>query len=247
MLKKILIGCGILLLMCMIGCGLFVWGIFSVVQPPKGLELTVDSPSDVRVGDTFDLVVRAKNTNKTKSIKIGDVDLSNDYLKGFRIVATNPKPKSTMSTDIKIANLYSSTFDDTIPPGREHTYTFSLKAVKVGQYEGEVDIYEGMHSLTQFVQTYVAEQKSAATSSSSESKGETGFTVVMKSVDPARKIQVIREIRAIKPELGLKEAKDLVDNAPANVLIGANKEEAEKAREQLTKVGAEVEVREAMP
>jgi large subunit ribosomal protein L7/L12 len=57
-----------------------------------------------------------------------------------------------------------------------------------------------------------------------------------------KKIQVIKEVRALT-SLGLKEAKDLVDNAPKPVLEKVNKETADKAKEQLEAAGATVEVK----
>lgn len=57
-----------------------------------------------------------------------------------------------------------------------------------------------------------------------------------------KKIQVIKEVRALT-SLGLKEAKDLVDNAPKPVLEGVNKEAAEKAKESLEGAGASVELK----
>jgi large subunit ribosomal protein L7/L12 len=57
-----------------------------------------------------------------------------------------------------------------------------------------------------------------------------------------QKIQVIKEVRALT-SLGLKEAKDLVDNAPKAVLEKVAKEQADKAKEQLEGVGASVEVK----
>ena len=56
-----------------------------------------------------------------------------------------------------------------------------------------------------------------------------------------KKIQVIKEVRALTG-LGLKEAKDLVDNAPKPVKEGVSKEDAETARDQLEAVGAVVEI-----
>src|SRR5215831_15043873 len=58
-----------------------------------------------------------------------------------------------------------------------------------------------------------------------------------------KKIQVIKEVRAIVSGLGLKEAKDLVDGAPKPVLEKVTKEEAEKAKAQLEEAGAQVEVK----
>ncbi len=57
-----------------------------------------------------------------------------------------------------------------------------------------------------------------------------------------KKIQVIKEVRSLT-SLGLKEAKDLVDNAPKPVLEKANKEDAEKAKAQLEGAGASVELK----
>jgi large subunit ribosomal protein L7/L12 len=58
-----------------------------------------------------------------------------------------------------------------------------------------------------------------------------------------KKIQVIKEVRAIVSGLGLKEAKDLVDSAPKPVLEKASKEDAEKAKAQLEEAGAQVEIK----
>ena len=57
-----------------------------------------------------------------------------------------------------------------------------------------------------------------------------------------KKIQVIKEVRALT-NLGLKDAKDLVDGAPGNVLEGASKEDAEKAKEALEAAGATIELK----
>jgi large subunit ribosomal protein L7/L12 len=57
------------------------------------------------------------------------------------------------------------------------------------------------------------------------------------------KINVIKEIRTINSALGLKEAKDLVDNAPQTVKEGVSKDEAEKIKKQLEAAGAKVEIK----
>ena len=58
-----------------------------------------------------------------------------------------------------------------------------------------------------------------------------------------KKIQVIKEVRALVAGLGLKEAKDLVDSAPKPVLEKVSKEDAEKAKAQLEEAGATVELK----
>ena len=70
---------------------------------------------------------------------------------------------------------------------------------------------------------------------------KTEFTVVLAAVGD-KKIEVIKEVRAIT-SLGLKEAKDLVEGAPKPVKEGVAKEEAEKLKAALEKVGAKVELK----
>jgi len=69
---------------------------------------------------------------------------------------------------------------------------------------------------------------------------KTSFDVILKEFGE-KKIQVIKEVRALTG-LGLKEAKDLVDNAPKPVKEGMSKEDAEAARDKLEAVGAVVEI-----
>ena len=70
---------------------------------------------------------------------------------------------------------------------------------------------------------------------------KTEFDVVYKAPG-ANKIAVIKAVREIT-SLGLKEAKELVDNPPKNVKEGVSKEEAEEIRKKLAEAGAEVEVK----
>ena len=70
---------------------------------------------------------------------------------------------------------------------------------------------------------------------------KTEFTVVLAAAG-AQKINVIKEVRAVT-NLGLKEAKDLVEGAPKPVKEGVSKDEAEKIKKQLESAGATVELR----
>jgi large subunit ribosomal protein L7/L12 len=67
------------------------------------------------------------------------------------------------------------------------------------------------------------------------------WTVVLKDAG-AKKIQVIKAVREVTT-LGLKEAKDLVDNAPGNVKEGVSKEEAQAIKKKLEEQGATVELK----
>jgi large subunit ribosomal protein L7/L12 len=70
---------------------------------------------------------------------------------------------------------------------------------------------------------------------------KTEFTVVLKAFDDAKKIAVIKEVRAVTG-LGLKEAKDLVEGAPKPMKENISKEDAAKIKDQVTAAGGTVEI-----
>lgn len=70
---------------------------------------------------------------------------------------------------------------------------------------------------------------------------QTEFEVILKSAG-ANKLAVVKEVKGLMG-LGLKEAKDMVDGAPASLKTGVSKDEAENLKAALEKAGAEVEVK----
>ncbi len=82
----------------------------------------------------------------------------------------------------------------------------------------------------------------AAGSDAAPADEQTVFNVVIAS-SGAQKIAVIKALRELVPTLGLKEAKDLVDAAPKEVLTQVNKKTADEAKEKLTAAGATVELK----
>ncbi len=89
----------------------------------------------------------------------------------------------------------------------------------------------------------VAVAPAAAAGDAGEGGGEeqTEFDVVLIAIGD-RKVNVIKAVRSITG-LGLKEAKDLVDNAPSSIKEGAQKAEAEEFKKQLEEAGAQVELK----
>lgn len=81
----------------------------------------------------------------------------------------------------------------------------------------------------------------AAATEEGESEEKNEFDVVLKSVGP-KKINVIKIVREVT-DLGLKEAKEVVDKAPGEVKKGVTKEEAEEIKKKFEEVGAEVEIK----
>jgi len=71
---------------------------------------------------------------------------------------------------------------------------------------------------------------------------QTEFTVVL-TAGGDKKINVIKEVRGVRPDLGLKEAKDLVEGAPKTVKEGVAKADAEAMKKKLEAVGAKVELK----
>jgi large subunit ribosomal protein L7/L12 len=72
-------------------------------------------------------------------------------------------------------------------------------------------------------------------------EAKTEFNVILAAAGE-KKVEVIKAVRAVT-SLGLKEAKDLVESAPAPVKEGATKEEAEKMKKELEAAGAKVELK----
>jgi large subunit ribosomal protein L7/L12 len=71
---------------------------------------------------------------------------------------------------------------------------------------------------------------------------QTEFTVVL-TAGGDKKINVIKEVRGVRPDLGLKEAKDLVEGAPQNVKENVSKQEAEEVKKKLEEAGATVVIK----
>jgi large subunit ribosomal protein L7/L12 len=81
----------------------------------------------------------------------------------------------------------------------------------------------------------------AAAPAAAEVEEQTEFTVVLTAIGE-KKINVIKAVREVT-SLGLKEAKDLVEAAPANVKEGVSKDEADNIKKKLEEAGAQVEVK----
>jgi large subunit ribosomal protein L7/L12 len=81
-----------------------------------------------------------------------------------------------------------------------------------------------------------------ATGAEEAAEEKTSFDVMLTAVGD-KKIQVIRVVREVVPGLGLKEAKDLVESAPAAIKEGVTKDEAEQVKTKLEETGATVEVK----
>jgi len=88
----------------------------------------------------------------------------------------------------------------------------------------------------------VAAVAGAAAAPAEAAEEQTEFTVVLANGGD-KKINVIKEVRAVRPDLGLKEAKDLVEGAPQPVKENISKQEAEEIKKKLEEAGATVQIK----
>jgi large subunit ribosomal protein L7/L12 len=88
----------------------------------------------------------------------------------------------------------------------------------------------------------VAVAAAGAAAPAEAAEEQTEFTVVL--IDGGdKKINVIKEVRGVRPDLGLKEAKDLVEGAPQNVVENVSKQQADEVAKKLTEAGAKVTIK----
>ena len=88
----------------------------------------------------------------------------------------------------------------------------------------------------------VAVAAAGAAAPAEAAEEQTEFTVVL--IDGGdKKINVIKEVRGVRTDLGLKEAKDLVEGAPQNVVENVSKQAAEELKKKLEEAGAKVEIK----
>jgi large subunit ribosomal protein L7/L12 len=88
----------------------------------------------------------------------------------------------------------------------------------------------------------VAAAGPAAAAPAEAAEEQTEFTVVL-TAGGDKKINVIKEVRGVRPDLGLKEAKDLVEGAPQNVVENVSKQNADEIAKKLTEAGATVVIK----
>ena len=88
----------------------------------------------------------------------------------------------------------------------------------------------------------VAVAAAAAAAPAEAAEEQTEFTVVLTDGGD-KKINVIKEVRGIRPDLGLKEAKDLVEGVPQNVVENVSKQQADEVAKKLTEAGAKVTIK----
>ena len=132
----------------------------------------------------------------------------------------------------------------------KETNSLSKNAEKVLELVREMSLLE-LNDLVKTMETEfdiaplaiaAAAPQGAAEQAAEEKSEKSAYDVVLESVGD-QKIAVIKAVRSINQDLGLKEAKDLVEAAPKEVLVDAKKEDAEEAKKKLEDAGAKVKLK----
>jgi large subunit ribosomal protein L7/L12 len=116
-----------------------------------------------------------------------------------------------------------------------------LSIIEAAELSKKIEEEFGIQAAAPMMAGAVAAGSGGGAAAEEEAEEQTEFDVLLASAGE-KKIQVIKEVRALT-SLGLKEAKDLVDNAPKPVLERVPKEQAQAAKEKLEAAGATVEVK----
>jgi large subunit ribosomal protein L7/L12 len=131
--------------------------------------------------------------------------------------------------------------EEVVLEGKMAEFVDWIETISVLELSKLVEALETRLGVSAAAPVAVAAVGAAAGGGEEAAEAQTEFTVVL-TVPGSQKIQVIKELRGIT-SLGLKEAKELVDNAPKAVKEGVSKEEADQIKEKLEGVGATVEIK----
>src|SRR5215467_13446100 len=104
--KALLIGCGTLLFLTIAAIVVVALFVTHVSKDVEQVAITVNGPSDVVVGQTFDLEVVVKNQRSKKVLRLSNIDIAEVYLAGFTVSSTRPTAKSNMHVPISNSRSY---------------------------------------------------------------------------------------------------------------------------------------------
>jgi hypothetical protein len=151
--KAIFIGCGTVAVMGFMLFAILAAVFIYVSQDVQDVSISITSPLDVEVGETFEMIINIKNEREQKALMVSAIDISDTYLAGFVIISTDPTPESTMH--IPFDNSLSHAFETSVPAGATAEFAFTLRAEEAGIFRGDVDLCEGSRFTTTTAQTVV--------------------------------------------------------------------------------------------
>lgn len=131
---------------------------------------------------------------------------------------------------------------DPAPQGKLQKIVDEIEKLSVLEVADLVKVLEKKFGVSAATMAIATAPAASAIGFGEPKEEKTEFTVVLKAAG-ANKIGVIKAVREIKPELGLKEAKDLTEKGDAVLLENVKKEPAEEAKKKLEAAGATVELK----
>ncbi|TLD72005.1 hypothetical protein FEM03_04580 [Phragmitibacter flavus] len=154
--KKGLVGCAAVSAVFVILGIVGIW--YFLLREEPTLMVTMNAPNEVEMNGVVDLVITATNPHP-EPVVLDSVDINNDFLKGFQVVNVQPTPSDSMSVFV----LKSWSFGSELQPNESIDIKFTLKAIKVGRFEGEIDVCNpNQDFITLFADIIVNETKSGS-------------------------------------------------------------------------------------
>jgi hypothetical protein len=130
--KVLAIGCGAVVLVGVLALiALAIW-----MKEPTGVEVSVDAPIQVTVGERFTIAALVENVSDEPQTLV-DLDIAGSYLEGVAVERTDPAFSDAMH--LPLDNSVSYSFDIAIPTGGELAVTLHVYAAHTGDYSGDID------------------------------------------------------------------------------------------------------------
>ena len=112
------------------------------------LQVAIDAPTEVALGDSFDLVLDVVNAGDSAS-SMHSVDLFDRFMGGFEVVDAEPP----ILDDAQISNFRTLWFEHALQPGEAVTVRIRLKASQIGRHSGQIDVCTGLELCANIYET----------------------------------------------------------------------------------------------
>jgi len=174
--------------------------------------------------------------------------MSNDEKKEKQEIVAKPEevkleaPVEKVESSANEAPQPTAKSDKPAPSGKFKDLTKQIEELSVADLADLVKELEDRFGVSAAAPVAAAGAAPAAAGGAGEEEEKSNYTVILAS-SGEQKIAVIKALREINQNLGLKEAKDLADTAPKEILKDAPKVEAEEAKKKLEAAGAKVELK----
>ncbi|MHC4475786.1 MAG: hypothetical protein ACYTEL_09070 [Planctomycetota bacterium] len=134
---------------------------FLIKANPEGIKMSVSVPARAAVGEKIDLTVEVSNERLNEEIDVSKISISDEYLLGFEIIATNPpgtRPEHlSLPSDLGIPGCTYFTFKLPVAPSETARFVFTLSAQKQGSFAGSVCVAGKGMTLSSKAETTVVE------------------------------------------------------------------------------------------